>query len=287
MAARYVPRCSGRSCCCSSPWRCIALTVVAIVGHTGSGKSTIAEVVADRFGAEIVSVDSMQVYRGMDIGTAKPSMAVRERIPHHMIDVAEPSQEYDVARFQTEARAAISGIGGRGGRTLIVGGSGLHFRAIVDPASFAPTDPSLREELEATATEDLVAELLLFDPQAGSMVDLYNPRRVTRAVEVARLTGEGPTFRASKPAAVAFRAYQPFMPHHSIGIDAGQHAHARADARFDAMIDSGLVEEVERLAGRLGRTASGAVGYKELEPTVRDVIPLAEGVTDAKRATAH
>jgi len=162
----------------------------------------------------------MQVYRGMDIGTAKPSAAVRGHIRHHMIDVVDPSQEYDVATFQVDARAAIRDIGERGGRTLIVGGSGLHFRAIVDPMFFAPTNAELRHELEAKPTDELVAELLRLDPRAGHMVDLHNPRRVIRAVEVAQLTGEGPAVRASKPEAAAFRSYEPLIVHHSIGIDA-------------------------------------------------------------------
>ncbi len=221
----------------------------------------------------------------MDIGTAKPSMTVRERVPHHMIDLVDPSQDYDVAMFQADARAAIRGIGDRGGRALIVGGSGLHFRAIVDPALFAPTDVDLRVELEAVATEDLVAELLLLDPEAGSIVDVHNPRRVIRAVEVIRITGEGPTVRATKPESAAFRAYEPLIAHLSIGIDSGEQAHARADTRFDAMLDSGLLGEVKQLAGRLGRNASGAVGYKELQPAVDGDIPLAEGIIDAKGAT--
>lgn len=221
----------------------------------------------------------------MDIGTAKPSAAICSRIPHHMIDVVEPSQEYDVATFQADARAAIADMADRGVRTLIVGGSGLHFRAIVDPVSFAPTDTDLREELEATSMSELVVELLNLDPNADVVVDLHNPRRVIRAVEVARLTGELPTERADTAEAAAFRGYQPLMEHHSIGIDAGSKAHARADARFDAMIEAGLVDEVERLAGQLGRTASQAVGYKELAPILTGETSLAEGIEDAKRAT--
>lgn len=221
----------------------------------------------------------------MDIGTAKPSRAVRDRIPHHMIDVVEPSQEYDVVAFQTDARVAIRDIGDRGVRRLIVGGSGLHFRAIVDPMSFAPTDADLRAEIEGTPVEDLVVELLLLDPEAAAVVDLHNPRRVIRAVEVARMTGEGPTVRANKPEAEAFRTYQPLIAHHSIGIDAEEHAHARADARFDAMIESGLVDEVQRLTCRFGRTAAQAVGYKELVSTVSGDTPLVEGIANAKAAT--
>lgn len=227
----------------------------------------------------------MQVYRGMDIGTAKPSAAIRERIPHHMVDVVDPSQEYDVVAFQADGRAAIDDITKRRGRVLIVGGSGLHFRAMVDPMTFAPTDADVRAELEMIPTEVLVAELLAWEPGAETIVDLDNPRRVIRAVEVARLTGEGPLVRANKPEATAFRTYEPLIAHHSIGIDAGDRAHERADARFDAMIDVGLVEEVARLAGRLGRTARQAVGYKELLPTVRGDRSLAEGIDDAKRAT--
>lgn len=227
----------------------------------------------------------MQVYRGMDIGTAKPTAATRARIPHHMVDVVDPSQEYDVVAFQADGRGAIQDITRRDGRILIVGGSGLHFRAMVDPMTFAPTDAEVRAELETIPIGDLVAELLDLDPGADTVVDVHNPRRVIRAVEVARLTGEGPLVRANQAEAAAFRAYEPLIAHYSIGIDAADRAHERADVRFDAMVDAGLVEEVTRLAGRLGRTAAQAVGYKELLPAVQGDRPLAESIDDAKRAT--
>ena len=150
--------------------------------------------VAQNLGAEVISVDSMQVYRGMDIGTAKPTVIERKGVVHHMIDVVDPSVEYTVAEFRRMGRHIIE----RSSKPLIIsGGSGLHFRALVDPMSFAPTNPALRSELEAEDHLMLVDELTKADDRAGLLVDLANPRRVIRAVEVLRLTGETPSDRSA------------------------------------------------------------------------------------------
>ncbi len=135
--------------------------------------------IANEIDAEIISVDSMQVYRGLDIGTAKPTIIERRGIPHHMVDLVEPSEEFSVAEFRQQGRRVMEAVSKP---LIITGGSGLHFRSLVDPMTFAPTDPELRAELEATDLHELVEELTDADPEAGQHVDLANPRRVVRAV---------------------------------------------------------------------------------------------------------
>lgn len=247
---------------------------MAILGPTASGKTKVAIRIAERLGGEVISVDSMQVYRHMDVGTAKPNLIERRGIPHHMIDIVDPEEEFSVAEFRRRGRMVISEID----KPLVIcGGSGLHFRALVDPMSFAPTDPRLRAELERRPHEDLLAELTTNDPDAGSVVDLDNPRRVTRAVEVLRLTGETPSARAGSAEAEALRRYVPELKFTAIGVDAGDLLDQRIEARVNEMRSGGLLEEVRSLQGRLGRTARGAVGYREM------LLHL-EGEVDEERA---
>jgi tRNA dimethylallyltransferase len=241
--------------------------------------------IAEQLSGEIVSVDSMQVYREMDIGTAKPDPATCARIPHHLIDLVEPEEPYSVAEYQAEGRRVLDRLEGGDTTSVIAGGSGLHFRALVDPMSFAPTDPALRIELEAMGATDLVTELLATDPAAGSHVDLSNPRRVVRAVETLRLTGVTPSQRAATAEAEALRSYAPRLPVVALGIDPGDGLLARVTGRFDAMLATGLLDEVAALAPRLGRTARQAVGYKELLPVVGGALTLEEGRAAAIQAT--
>ena len=171
------------------------VTHLALVGPTASGKSELALAAAHSLGdVEIVSIDSMQIYRGLDIGTAKPTVAEQAAVPHHMIDVAEPLDEWSVARFQLEARAAIADVAARGKRALLVGGTGLYVRAVIDPLTFPPEDRVVRAELEAeVATADGLRaaydELERVDPVAASRMEPGNSRRVVRALEVIRITG--------------------------------------------------------------------------------------------------
>jgi tRNA dimethylallyltransferase len=261
------------------------LSIFAILGPTAAAKSAVAESLAATVGAEILSVDSMQVYRGMDVGTAKPSPAAREAVPHHMIDVADPGEEYTVSRFQEEGRRALDDIAIRGRTAIVVGGSGLHFRSLVDPLVFPPTDAALRADLEAADHIDLVAELVAADPGAALLIDLNNPRRVLRAVEVIRLTGESPTSRAGGDEAHAVRAYRPLRPFRAIGLDPGDRLEARVVSRFDGMLGAGLVDEVRALVGTMGRTASQAVGYRELLPVAAGEADLATARGAVLRAT--
>lgn len=203
----------------------------------------------------------MQVYRDMNVGTAKPTIIERRGVAHHLIDLVDPSEEFSVADYRRAGRAIIDEADTD---LLIVGGSGLHFRALVDPMSFAPTDPGVRAELEARSLDDLVAELLSLDPDAGTHVDLANMRRVVRALEVARLTGETPTHRARSAEAEDLRRYVADIEFTAVGIDPGEKIDERIDLRLEQMLRGGLVEEVRGLAGRMGRTASLAVGYREM-----------------------
>lgn len=238
--------------------------------------------IAARLGASILSVDSMQVYRGMDIGTAKPSPEDRARIPHHMLDLVDPADEYTVAEFQETARRVVEDTEGP---VIVVGGSGLHFRAVVDPLEFPPHDPRLRALLEGVDVSELRSELLTADPAAGEHVDLDNPRRVVRAVEVLRLTGRSPSARAASPEARAVAEHRALLPFRAVGIDPGDDLAARVPARFRAMLDRGLLDEVTGLAGRMGRTAAQAVGYKELLGVVDGSKDLASATEDAIGAT--
>jgi tRNA dimethylallyltransferase len=217
--------------------------------------------IATRIGAEVISVDSMQVYRGMNVGTAKPTVIERRGVAHHMIDVADPEDEFSVADFRTMGRKVIESTESP---LIITGGSGLHFRALVDPMSFAPTTATLRRELEAMTLGELVAELNALDPEAGRHVDLSNQRRVVRAIEIARLTGETPSSRAASAEAEDLRRYVPEMDFVAVGVDPGSELDERIDRRLVAMREGGLVEEVTGLRRRLGRTARTAVGYREI-----------------------
>jgi tRNA dimethylallyltransferase len=232
------------------------------LGPTASGKSEVAIRVAERIDAEIISVDSMQVYRGMDIGTAKPTDLERAGIVHHLIDVAEPSEEFSVAEFRRVGRAVLEQTDGSA--AIICGGSGLHFRAIVDPMGFAPTDPVVRSDLEGEDPDGLAAHLLEVDPEAGAHVDMANPRRVVRAMEIHRLTGETPSGRAGSAMAEKVRRYVPEISFTAVGIDPDAALEPRINTRLASMREGGFLEEVRGLAPKMGRTARLAVGYREL-----------------------
>jgi len=256
-----------------------------VLGPTGSGKTEIAIGLAEMVGGEILSVDSMQVYREMDIGTAKASAQARARVPHHLIDLVEPSDTYTVAEFQERGRAVLDDLERTATPAIIAGGSGLHFRALIDPLEFPPTDEALRRELEATDPAALVGELLLADPETADHVDLANPRRVLRAVEVYRLTGATPAERALEPNAADVRGYRSMRPVAAIGVDPEVRRAQRVTERFDAMLEAGFLGEVEALAPRLGTTARQAVGYRELLDVVAGRLTLAAGRDRAIQAT--
>lgn len=234
-------------------------------------------------GGVILSVDSMQVYRGMDIGTAKPSQGDQASVPHFMIDLVDPSDDYSVAQFQAQGRAVLEAHTGRA--VILTGGSGLHLRALLDPMEFPPHDPELRAEIEGMGTIGARAALEAVDPHAGQVMDLENPRRVSRALEVVRLTGSTPTERSQTVAYRALRDYRALTPFVGRGVDAGDRLSDRIARRVDAMFDAGLVAEVAGLEGRMGVTAAQGVGYKELVAHVRGEATLGQAKDELVRST--
>jgi tRNA dimethylallyltransferase len=253
---------------------------VALVGTTASGKTEAALAVANKLGdVEIVSVDSMCAYRGMDIGTAKPSVEIRREIPHHLVDLVDPDEEFSVSEFQRRARAALDDIGGRGKRALLVGGTGLYLRAVVDDLRLPGRFPEVRAELEPVETEALFVRLQSLDPLAASRTTPTNRRRILRALEVT--LGAGQPFSSFGPGLTAYPPCRfvlvglPFVP---------DQVDARVEIRFRRWIEEGLVDEVRALAARpqgLSRTARQALGYRELLTHVEDGVPLEEAVQAA------
>ncbi len=247
-----------------SPSTGLALAPVLILGPTASGKSAVALELAERLGGEIVSVDSMQVYRGLDIGTAKPSIAEQARIRHHLVDVAELKESFDAARFEILARATVAAIQARGQVPILCGGTGLYFSAWLGGLGSAPpADPTLRAELAMTPLEVLLQELAQRDPVTFGEIDRHNRRRVVRAVEVIRLTGQPFSSQRAHwgeiPADLAGRCFGLLRDRRDL--------HERIARRVDEMFDRGLVEETERLLGTglaTNPTALQAIGYRQV-----------------------
>ena len=257
---------------------------LALVGTTASGKSALALQVARAHpDIELVSVDSMQVYRGMDIGTAKPTPAERADVPHHLIDIADPDEDFTVARFQRAADAAIVDIEARGRRALLVGGTGLYLRAIVDGLSIPGRYPEVVEQLGETATTDLHERLLELDPVAAARMEPGNRRRIMRALEVT--VGSGRPFSSYGP---GLEAYPPTR-FRLVGVRLpADIVSARIAARYEEQLASGFVDEVRGLAARepgLSRTAGQALGYRELLAHVRGACELDEAIDEAVRRT--
>jgi tRNA dimethylallyltransferase len=242
----------------------MAAKVAAIVGPTAVGKTDVAIAVAKRLGAEIVSVDSMQLYRGMDIGTAKPSAHQRAAVRHHLIDIAEPSHGVSVAEFQAAGRAAIHEITERGCLPLLVGGSGLYFRALVDDLEFPPRSEEVRaaleRESEEVGPEELHARLAALDPAAAARIEPANARRTVRALEVIEITGR--PFSENR----SWEEYSSVYDLAVVGLTRPRADLAeRIAARVDAMLDGGLVEEAHEIARRgISRTARQALGYRQV-----------------------
>ena len=241
---------------------------------------------AQRLGAEIVSCDSMLVYRGMDIGTAKPTPQERSRVPHHLIDLAEPSEAFSVAAYQAAGREAMEGLEARGARPLIVGGSGLYFRALVDDLAFPGTDEATRSQLETEALGGparLHARLVELDPVAAARMEPGNTRRIVRALEVAAITGE----RFSS-FATAWENYPPDSVRVA-GIEVPRTALAgRIEARVRAMVEGGFEGEVRSLVG-LGfggwLTSTQAIGYAEFAAVIEGSLSLDEAIAATVKRT--
>jgi tRNA dimethylallyltransferase len=266
------------------------LTVVALVGVTASGKSeTALDVVLRRGDTDIVSVDSMCVYRGMDLGTSKPGPAARAAVAHHLLDLVDPEEEFTVAQFQCAAKEALAGIAARGHHALLVGGTGLYLRSVVDDLRIPGRYPEVVAALEAelagrdVAITDLHERLALLDPRAAERMEPTNQRRVLRALEVT--IGSGQPFSSFGP---GLEAYPPSpVPMFGLAVEA-EIVDARIGRRFAEWIDAGLVDEVRMLAERPGgisRTARQALGYRELLAHVEEGVPLVESIALAVQRT--
>jgi len=221
----------------------------------------------------------------MDIGTAKPTQNSRDRFDYRMIDVCEPEEDLSVKAYQTLARKALDQLRDTDARVIVAGGSGLHFRSLVDPMTFAPTDESLRVILNDMDPEDVRAELVAADAACGTLVDLSNPRRVVRALEIYRLTGATPSQRASEPEYRAIRNYEALYGFKAIGIDAADRSRQRVHERLAGMLGDGLLDEVSRVRSRLGTFASQAVGYKEFFAVLDGAETLEGGIEHVERTT--
>ena len=263
------------------------MKVVVICGATATGKSDIAIEVAQSIGAEIINADSMQLYKGMDIGTAKLSIEERGGIPHHLLDILSVSEDSTVAWYQDLARKTISEIHGRSKHAVIVGGTGLYIKAILDDLNFPDTDPAIRARLESEAlefgTDSLFARLQVEDPAAALAIDRANTRRVIRALEVIEITGK--PFTANLPREDSSR--YPDAMQFGLVMER-EHLRERIDQRVDQMWDKGFVAEVDKLIedGILeGATAQRAIGYSSLIASRAGTVSELEAKEETKRAT--
>ena len=258
-----------------------------LAGPTAVGKSEIAALLAEKFGSEIVSVDSMQVYRGMDIGTAKPSLEERARVPHHLIDVVELTEPFDAARFIALAHRAVTDIQARGRVPILCGGTGLYFKAFLEGlGKVPPADAALRAELGATPLPELLRELAERDPVTYERIDRHNPRRVMRAIEVIRLTGQPfSSLRAQwQSSPLAPRPSPRFFGLTRSSADLRQ----RIDARVENMFRKGWVAETEALLRRglaENKIALQALGYRQIVEHLRGERSLPETVELVKIRT--
>jgi tRNA dimethylallyltransferase len=259
--------------------------VITVVGPTAAGKSGLSLRLARALGGEIVNADSMQLYRGMDIGTAKLARAARAGVPHHLLDIWEVTRTASVSEYQQLARAAIAEIRGRGRIPILVGGSGLYVRAAIDNLEFPGTDPALRDGLEAELAElgaaALHARLACADPAAAAAILPGNGRRIVRALEVIQLSG--------RPFSATLPGYESVYPAVQIGLRLPRAELDRRIAdRVGQMWQAGFVAEVRDLAGRglrAGRTASRALGYAQVLRFLAGEWPEERAAAETVRAT--
>ena len=253
--------------------------IVVICGPTASGKTALSIALAKAFNGEVVSADSMQIYRRMDIGTAKPTLEERDGVPHHMLDVAEPGESYSVSRYAEEASACVEDILARGKLPIVCGGTGLYIDGLIRGTDFQPagTDSGLREQLEGEwetqGAEAMMARLAAVDPDSAARLHLSDKRRILRALEVYLATGETITVHNARSKAVPPH-YEALMI--GLNTEPRQILYDRIDRRVDVMLEQGLLQEVRSLLedGLLEGTAAQAIGYKELLAHFRGEMPL-------------
>jgi tRNA dimethylallyltransferase len=262
-----------------------ASVVVAVVGPTASGKSDLGVALALALGGEVINADSMQLYRGMDVGTAKLGVAERRGVPHHLLDVWDVTDAASVADYQHRARAVVDHLRARGTTPVLVGGSGLYVRAVLDHLEFPGTDREVRARLESELAEvgaaSLHARLATVDPEAAGAILPSNGRRIVRALEVVEITGG--RFTATLPEQRdVYRSVQ-------VGLDVPRDVlDARIDERVLRMWDAGLVDEVRRLEAsglRDGRTAPRALGYAQVLRMLDGELDEAAAIAETQRAT--
>lgn len=266
--------------------------IICIAGPTASGKTALAVALAQELGGEVVSCDSMQVYRRMDIGTAKPTVEERQDIPHHMIDVAEPWEDYSVSRYCAEATAAVEDIAARGKTAIIAGGTGLYMDSLIRGNDFAPfPSTGVREQLEARADREGMEALLRWlgeiDPEAAARLHLSDRKRIIRALEVYLETGETITAHNRRTQAIPPR-FSPVW----LGLDFEQRAelYGRIDRRVDLMLEMGLVEEIRALlASGIPEkcTAMQAIGYKEFTAALEGRGTVEEAADQVRLSSRH
>lgn len=263
------------------------MKLVVIAGATATGKSALSIDLAQAIDAEVINADSMQVYRGMDIGTAKISHEQRQGIAHHMLDVLDVNQDATVAWYQSEAREVIDEIHSRGKNVVIVGGTGLYIKSVIDELNFPDTDPMVRHTLNKEAEElgiDAMFERLeRLDPAAALAIDRANLRRIIRALEVIEITGK--PFTANLPREESIR--YPNARQFGLVMDRDLLSE-RIDVRVNSMFDNGLVSEVQMLIDKgllEGRTAQRALGYSQVISHLKGDTSLEEAIEETKRAT--
>ena len=263
------------------------MSLIFIVGATATGKSELSLQLAEQLKGEIVNADSMQLYRGMDIGTAKLSLQERRGIPHHLIDVLDVNQDASVAEYQGWARSKINELLGSGKSVIVVGGTGLYVKAILDELNFPDTDPEVRarlsEEADRIGGDAMHERLGKLDPAASAAIPKENLRRVVRALEVIEITGK--PFTANLPRAGA--SYYPDAKQFGLVMDRDD-LKARIDRRVDLMWSEGFVGEVRALIEKgitTGKTAKAALGYNQIISFLEGRISEAEAKEETKRAT--
>ena len=263
------------------------MKLVIICGPTASGKSELAVALAEKIGGEVINADSMQLYRGMDIGTAKITEEDRHGIPHHLLDILDVNEDASVASYQALARKSIAEISARGKYPILVGGTGLYIKSTVDEMNFPETDQSVRGSLEAEAetygTAALYQRLSELDPLAAEKIEQANTRRIIRALEVIAITGEAYSAQLPKDESSLY----PDALHIGLQIDRSELA-PRIEARTEKMFTRGLVGEVESLIPKgllLGTTAQRAIGYSQTLRHLAGEITFDAAVEETKTAT--